>query len=120
ALGTVRPDVAQRLGIPAWEVYQPSGHDTALAVAAAPIGPGDLVISSGTWSMLGVPVSEPRVGRDAFRTGGGNYGVPGDEWVFLRGIMGLWLLERLRREEGLPDPAAVEALAASAPPFACL
>lgn len=120
AIGAVQPKQARRLGIPAWEVRQPSGHDTALAVAAAPMEPGDMVISSGTWAMLGLAVASPPVDRPAFESGGGTYAVPGDEWVFMRGIMGLWLLERFRKEEGLPDVATLEEVARREQAPACI
>jgi len=118
-LGVLRPELCRRLGIPAWGVHLPAGHDTALAMAAAPANEDDLVISSGTWAMLGVPVSAPICAADALRMGGGTYGVPGDRWVFMRGIMGLWLLDRLCKEERLPEPFEATALAEAATPFQC-
>ena len=118
-LDSIRPKLARELEVPAWDVCQPSGHDTALAVAAAPLAQADLVLSSGTWAMLGVPVPAPLVSRAAFDSGGGAYGVPGDTWVFMQGIMGLWLLERLRKEESLPGAAELEGLARTGTPFAC-
>ncbi len=119
-MGVLRPELSRKLGVPRWEVRQPTGHDTALAVAAAPLEPGDMVISSGTWAMLGLPVTAPPVDHAAFESGGGTYGVPGNEWVFMRGIMGLWLLERFRKEEALPDVATLEAMACQEPALSCV
>jgi len=43
-----------------------AGHDTAAAFVATPLrGPRDAVLSSGTWSLLGLEVSEPFLGADA-------------------------------------------------------
>ncbi len=99
-VGKLRNQLVNHLGIPSWDVYQPAGHDTALAVAAAPIASSsDLVISSGTWSMLGILVDEPVISPEAVRMVCGTYGIPGPGWCFMQGVMGLWLLERFRHEE---------------------
>lgn len=99
-IGNLRNSLASQLGIPSWEVYHPAGHDTASAVAAAPItSPSDLIISSGTWSMLGILVDEPVTSPEAAQRGCGTYGIPGPGWCFMQGVMGLWLLERFRQEE---------------------
>ncbi len=43
-----------------------AGHDTASAFAAAPLdGPHSAVLSSGTWSLLGLELDEPQLGADA-------------------------------------------------------
>jgi rhamnulokinase len=111
-VGNLRSGLARSLGLPHWEIHQPGGHDTALAVAAAPIAsPSDLIISSGTWSMLGILVEEPVTLPEAARTKCGTYGIPGPGWCFMQGVMGLWLLERFRREE---QAGSVEDLVAQA------
>jgi len=99
-VGKLRSQLVGHLGLPFWDVYQPAGHDTALAVAAAPVtSASDLIISSGTWSMLGILVDEPVISSEAARMVCGTYGIPGPGWCFMQGVMGLWLLERFRHEE---------------------
>ena len=50
--------VAGARGVPVWTV---AAHDTASAFVAAPLrGPRAAVLSSGTWSLLGMEVDEPR------------------------------------------------------------
>ncbi len=114
-VGPLRSILAQHLGLPTWEVVLPAGHDTASAVAAAPVSsPSDLIISSGTWSMLGILVDEPVTLPEACQSGCGTYGIPGPGWCFMQGVMGLWLLERFRREE---QAGAIEDLVEQATKF---
>jgi rhamnulokinase len=74
------------------------GHDTASAFAAAPLsGPHDAVLSSGTWSLLGVELPEPELGPDAAAFNLTNErGVCGTVRL-LRNVMGLWLVQECRR-----------------------
>jgi rhamnulokinase len=75
-----------------------AGHDTASAFAAAPLrGPGAAVLSSGTWSLLGLELDEPELGRDAAKLNFTNERGVGDRTRLLRNVMGLWLLQECRR-----------------------
>jgi rhamnulokinase len=74
------------------------GHDTASAFVAAPVtGPRCAVLSSGTWSLLGVEVDEPCLTDDAARFNFTNErGVAGNIRL-LRNVMGLWLVQECQR-----------------------
>ena len=76
-----------------------AGHDTASAFAATPLRePGAAILSSGTWSLLGVEVPEPFLGADAAALNLTNErGLDGTTRL-LRNVMGLWLLQQCRRE----------------------
>lgn len=78
-----------------------AGHDTASAfVATTLLRPGTAVLSSGTWSLLGIELDEPRLGADAEAFNLTNErGVEGTVRL-LRNVMGMWLLEEYRRECG--------------------
>ena len=70
-----------------------ASHDTASAFAAAPLrGDDAAILSSGTWSLLGVELAEPTL-DDVAR--GFNFtnerGVDGTR--LLTNVMGLWLLQ---------------------------
>ncbi|MGD0475294.1 MAG: rhamnulokinase family protein [Candidatus Velthaea sp.] len=86
----------------ALRVVVPATHDTACAVLAAPlhVTTGDDVcayISSGTWSLLGLELTQPILTEDARLAGFTNErGVAGSV-RFLRNIMGLWLIQECRR-----------------------
>jgi rhamnulokinase len=79
-------------------VHLVASHDTASAFVGAPLsGPGAAVLSSGTWSLLGVETREPMLGADAAAFNLTNErGVEGTTRL-LRNVMGLWLLQECRR-----------------------
>jgi rhamnulokinase len=81
---------------PVWTV---AGHDTASAFAAAPIaGANAAILSSGTWSLLGLEVERPYLGPDAVAFNLTNErGLDGTVRL-LRNVMGLWLIQECRRE----------------------
>ena len=90
-----------------------AGHDTASAFAAAPRGSvGAAVLSSGTWSLLGIHTAEPRLGADAEAFNLTNERGVADSIRLLRNVMGMWLIEECRRE--WDDDAGYEALWAQA------
>lgn len=80
-------------------VHTVAGHDTASAFVAAPLGSDGTaaVLSSGTWSLLGLELSAPQLGPDAAAYNLTNErGVAGTVRL-LRNVMGLWLLQECRR-----------------------
>lgn len=103
------------VGAPVWVV---AGHDTASAFVAAPSSrPDCAVLSSGTWSLVGVEVDEPQLGAASAAFNLTNErGIDGRTRL-LRNVMGLWLLQECRREWELAgaglDYQAVQDLAAS-------
>ena len=55
--GPCTPDIEELAGLPVWNV---AAHDTASAFVAAPVAsPNSAILSSGTWSLLGVEVDAP-------------------------------------------------------------
>jgi len=80
-------------------VMLPATHDTASAFLAVPARDDAAVyISSGTWSLLGVETMEP-ITTEASRLqnftneGGFEY-----RFRYLKNIMGLWMIQSIRRE----------------------
>ena len=72
-------------------------HDTASAVEGIPMDGDEIYISSGTWSLLGVKIPKPITTPESMAAnftneGGVNY------TRFLKNIMGMWLINRLRDE----------------------
>jgi rhamnulokinase len=107
-------------------VWTVAGHDTASAFVAAPLRPGRraAVLSSGTWSLLGMEIAEPCLGPDAAAANLTNErGLDGTTRL-LGNVMGLWLLEECRRSwtrAGVScDYAELHALAAAARPDVAL
>jgi rhamnulokinase len=99
-LGPLLAGIAAEVGF-SCEVILPATHDTGSAFLAVPArDDGAVTLSSGTWSLLGVERPEPVLSEAARRAGFTNEGGYGGAMLFLRNIMGLWMLQCLRREEG--------------------
>ena len=117
ALGFVSGDHERAAGV---AVRAVAGHDTASAFAAAPLtSPTAAVLSSGTWSLLGLELDEPVLDARACRFNLTNErGVDGTIRL-LRNVMGLWLVQECRRQwEAAGEPLdydELQALAAGAP-----
>ena len=77
-------------------VFAPS-HDTAAAVAACPINENSIFISSGTWSLIGAEILEPVLSESAMAANFTNEGGIEYRFRFLKNIMGMWLLQNIRR-----------------------
>jgi rhamnulokinase len=74
-------------------------HDTASAVAATPNRDETFAyLSCGTWSLLGTEVKTPIVNEKALSMNFTNEGGGGGVYRLLKNIMGLWLLQELKRE----------------------
>ncbi|HEY3612986.1 MAG TPA: FGGY family carbohydrate kinase, partial [Gaiellales bacterium] len=96
--GTVVGSLLPQHGLGAYPVCAVAAHDTASAFVAAPLrGHGSAVLSSGTWSLLGLELDEPVLDDDALAFNLSNErGVDGTTRL-LRNVMGLWLLQECRR-----------------------
>lgn len=94
-LGRFTPEVEKRVGF-SCDVVLVASHDTASAIAALPNQDG-AYISSGTWSLLGAEISEPITTKEAREANFTNEGGVGTI-RFLKNIMGMWLIQCLRRE----------------------
>ncbi len=125
-VGTVRPELAEELGIAEVPVVAVASHDTGSAVASVPVvDKKDFVyISSGTWSLMGVELDKPNVSADAMKYNFTNEGGVAKTIRFLKNIMGLWLIQESRRQwkrEGeLLSFDELEQQARAAKPFASL
>ncbi len=98
-LGPIRDEVADFIGRGGIPVVATACHDTASAVAGIPMmGEGNLWLSSGTWSIMGIETGEPVTTPDALLHGFCNeLGVDGSV-RFLKNIAGLWLIQECKRQ----------------------
>jgi rhamnulokinase len=109
--GTTLGPVLAHHGIDA-PVHAVASHDTASAFAAAPLtSPRAAILSSGTWSLLGLELDEPVFADDTLTN---ERGVDGTIRL-LRNVMGLWLVQECHRRWELPYAELVR-LAADARP----
>ncbi|TWU02681.1 rhamnulokinase [Stieleria varia] len=129
-LGMIQPSVVAETGLADVPVYVPATHDTGSAVVAVPAGefapqrPDWCYISSGTWSLMGCELAEPKINEMCaemnFTNEGGVYG----STRLLQNIGGLWLFQQLRRSMQRRaverDWAEMVSMAESAQPFGIL
>jgi rhamnulokinase len=97
--GPLLPGVRARTGLAARvPVTTAASHDTASAVVAVPAAGADYAyISCGTWSLVGVELDQP-VLSEASRLAGFTNEAGADQTIrYLRGVMGLWLLQESAR-----------------------
>ncbi len=122
-LGTVREDIAEETGISkACKVIAPPVHDTASAATAVPsLADTAAYISSGTWSLVGLELDRAVVNEKSKKFNIANYGSSFGKILFLRNVMGLWLVQQARAQwlKAQPDLTYGEIveLAQQAEPF---
>ena len=123
-LGTLRSSLAEECFCPCIPVIAPATHDTGSAVAAVPASGSDhIYISSGTWSLMGVEISQPLITSESLASNFTNEGGVNGTIRFLKNIMGLWLVQECRREwihlGSTYSYDELSNLAASAPSLCC-
>lgn len=129
-LGPVQASVAGGTGLSGVPVVVPATHDTASAVLAVPAGdfapdrPSWCYISSGTWSLMGCELSEPKINARCAELNFTNEGGVGGSTRLLKNIGGLWIFQQIRksmerRSQAHPWDQMVE-MARAATPFGLL
>ncbi|MCL2404811.1 MAG: rhamnulokinase [Defluviitaleaceae bacterium] len=99
-LGELTPDIQQEVGFNC-KVIMPASHDTASAVMAVPADTDKpLYISSGTWSLMGVERPNPDCSPASQAGNFTNEGGYGYRFRYLRNIMGLWMIQCVKKELG--------------------
>jgi len=73
-------------------------HDTASAFMAAQADDDTLVVSSGTWTIVGCEAGGPVITDYGFRYNIANEGGIEGRYRLLRNLMGNWILQEIRRE----------------------
>jgi rhamnulokinase len=121
-LGPLLPAVAEETGAGDILVIAPACHDTGSAVVAVPAENKDFAwISSGTWSILGVEVTQPGLSQQALKYNLTNEGGVFGTWRLSKNVTGLWLVQECRRNWARQGEALsydeLTRLAAEARPF---
>ncbi|MBI5724351.1 MAG: rhamnulokinase [Planctomycetes bacterium] len=104
-IGPLTPAIRQQTGLGDVPVIATCGHDTSAALAAVPAEGDDwAVISCGTWSIICCLVPKPVAVKRCSELGYTNeYTIDG--WYLGRNILGLWLVQELKRKWDTPgDP----------------
>lgn len=97
-LGGFTSAVSAAVGFDA-KVVLPACHDTGSAYLAVPAKDERAIyLSSGTWSIIGVENSAAIVSEEAREANFSNEGGAWKRFRFLKNIMGLWMIQSIRRE----------------------
>lgn len=98
-VGNLSEDVKAEVGFDTTVILCAS-HDTASAVASCSVGDNGVYISSGTWSLIGTENTAPVTLERAMNSGFTNEGGIEHRYRFLENIMGMWLLQNIRKNLG--------------------
>jgi len=95
-LGNLKPELSSEFGID-MQVLMPATHDTGSAVVSVPESDDTIYISSGTWSLIGVENNFPICVTKALDYNFTNEGGINYRFRFLKNIMGLWMIQEVKR-----------------------
>lgn len=98
-VGEFNPEIAKELGGNI-KVVACASHDTASAYEAVDCPLGSVVLSSGTWSLIGVKIPEADSSAKSMQSNFSNEGGNG-YYRYLKNIMGMWLVNNAKKEQGL-------------------
>lgn len=95
-LGNLAEELVEEFGFD-MKVVLPATHDTGSAVLSVPSLEDTIYISSGTWSLIGVENPFPICVTKALDYNFTNEGGMDYRYRFLKNIMGLWMIQEVRR-----------------------
>ena len=97
-VGHLLPSIQKEVGYDSLVVLPPT-HDTGSAYLAVPAKDDQAVyLSSGTWSLLGVENTKPITTEESRLKNFTNEGGAWYRYRYLQNIMGLWMIQSVRRE----------------------
>lgn len=97
-LGNLLPEIEKQVGY-SCEVVLPCCHDTASAVLSVPAADDNFIyISSGTWSLMGVEREKADCSSMSHEANFTNEGGYGYRFRYLKNIMGLWMIQSIKKE----------------------
>lgn len=97
-VGELTEDIQKQVGFNC-KVVLPPTHDTASAVLAVPTQDDmPLYISSGTWSLMGTELKEAKCSTMSMKKNLTNEGGYDYRFRYLKNIMGLWMIQSVKKE----------------------
>ncbi len=97
-VGELSPPIRERVGFNS-RVVLPATHDTGSAFLAVPArDERSVFLSSGTWSLLGAENAQPITSEESREANFTNEGGAFNTYRYLKNIMGLWMIQCVRRE----------------------
>ena len=105
-VGALKQEISEEVGGQI-EVKLCASHDTACAFEAVDCLADALILSSGTWSLLGAKIEKANTSESSRQCNFTNEGGVG--YVrYLKNIMGMWLVNGIVKKHALSFPDAVE------------
>lgn len=99
-LGNLSEDIQKIVGYDL-TVIHPASHDTGSAVLAVPTNSNSVAyLSSGTWSLMGIERTVADASEKARARNFTNEGGYAKRYRYLKNIMGLWIIQSVRKELG--------------------
>lgn len=97
-LGGLTEEMQRKVGFDC-KVVLPATHDTGSAVMAVPsLSDDTLYISSGTWSLMGTELKKADCSSRSMEDNFTNEGGYDLRYRYLKNIMGLWMIQSVRKE----------------------
>ncbi len=97
-VGNFTKEIQEEVGFDC-TVILPATHDTGSAVLAVPSNDDNaLYISSGTWSLMGIERKEADCSMASMKANFTNEGGYDHRYRFLKNIMGLWMIQNVKKE----------------------
>lgn len=96
-VGDLKEEIQKEVGFNV-KVCLPATHDTASAIMAVPSTDMPLYISSGTWSLIGIETDKAVTNDECRESGFTNEGGYGKSVTLLKNIMGLWMIQCVKKE----------------------
>lgn len=97
-VGNFTEEIQEELGFDC-TVVLPATHDTGSAVLAVPTNDDNAIyISSGTWSLMGIERKEADCSMASMQANFTNEGGYDHRFRYLKNIMGLWMIQSVKKE----------------------
>lgn len=99
SIGYLKENIKEKIGFDLEVIAAPS-HDTASAVLSVPSVDEDdfLYLSSGTWSLLGTESYKYNSSLKSLELNFTNEGGYNHKYRYLKNIMGLWIIQNIKKE----------------------
>lgn len=108
-VGDLLPEIQQEVGGNC-KVILCASHDTGSAFESVNVSEDSIILSSGTWSLLGIKTKEAIVSEASFKANYTNEGGVG-YYRFLKNIMGMWIVNQILKD----NPISFDVLAEKLP-----
>ena len=97
-VGNFTKEIQEEVGFDC-KVVLPATHDTGSAVLSVPTNDDNAIyISSGTWSLMGIERKEADCSMASMQANFTNEGGYDHRFRFLKNIMGLWMIQSVKKE----------------------